>query len=127
MLIGYDLYMQGDEAKFEKIGNGELTDMFYESDFMDREIGRELCSRVLKHAGVEIDEIDIEKKPLSDKDRKPVLDRNDDPVAIVDYVNYAAENHVDAVPDILAILESEPGSEEHSRYAGIIKGRIGIA
>lgn len=95
-------------TQFEEIRHQDLIDMFYESEG-DLDIGRELSSRLFKHAGIDID---LSRMPLLKSDGNQVIE---DGVSLTmqDYVNYAASNHFYALESILSFLLMQPGERDY--------------
>lgn len=105
---------------YSELSHDELIDEFYRLEG-DPDIGRALGVRLIEHA--DISDIDPQTAPLTDRAGKQVeLDRK--PAVLADYVNFAAQNHFGALPQILGFLRQKPGEEDYKTTRDIIAAMV---
>jgi hypothetical protein len=96
-------------SPYAEIGHRDLIDAFYAEE--DPAVGRELSVRLLAHAGFQGD---ATTEPLRHANGEQIRDpETGDPLTLADYVNYAAEHHLFALPGILSFLRTTPGDDNY--------------
>jgi hypothetical protein len=107
-------------SELRELNNDDLIDQFYASCCEDLEVGRELSRRIFQHA--EIPEDVIDQIPLTGKDGQRI-ELDGVPCTLVDYVNYAAKNHLDALEAILDFLKTDVGSDEYRAFLETMRNK----
>lgn len=110
-----------DRSAFAEIEHAELIDRYYRTQGEDLGIGRELALRLFEHAGFPRDPRGL---PLIGRDNTPVLGNDGKPLMLVDYVNWAAEHHTEALPSILDFLLMAPGTIDYEGTRAAMLARI---
>lgn len=104
---------------YARYGHEELIGQFYESEG-DPAIGEELGVRLYTHAGLAGDPRTI---PLIGRGG-PQFAENGRPLMLSDYVNFAAQRHIEALEEILAFLTMKPGTADYENVRGVMLGRL---
>lgn len=103
-------------AEFE---HPALIEAFYETEG-NPDIGVELAVRMFAHAGIAEDP---RAQPLIGRTGAQI-EVNGKPLTLADYVNYAADNHIDALPGILGFLMTNPGEPDYETMRTTMQDRL---
>lgn len=110
-------------AKLETL---EIVDLFYEKNTNDpeaaQEVGQEVAVRFFEHAGLTDDP---RTTPLIGRDGKQVQE-DGRPLFFVDYINYAARHHPNALDSILSFFLMEPGEQEYEDMRAVILAKLEV-
>lgn len=106
-------------SPYAEFGHAELIDRFYATEG-DPAIGTELSVRLLAHAGIPVNP---RTAPLIGRDGRQVL-LDGKPLALADYVNYAARHHFEAVEGILDFLMLQPGTQDYELKHATMMSRL---
>lgn len=108
------------ESPYAQYSHGALIDQYYESEGRDYAIGEELGIRLFEHAGLAGDPRSM---PLVGRGG-PQFAENGRPLMLSDYVNFAAQRHIEALEEILDFLKMEPGTTDYENVRSVMLGRL---
>jgi hypothetical protein len=106
-------------SPYAKLETLELVDLFYERD-ADPAVGQEIAVRYFEHAGFTDDS---RTTPLIGRDGKQVQEDGRQ-LFLVDYINYAAKHHSEALDSILSFLLMRPGEQDYEDMRASILARL---
>ena len=105
---------------YADVDSVELVGIFYDTEG-DLTVGKELSSRVFEHAGFSGE---LSTVPLVGRDGSQIQE-DGRALMLIDYINFAARHHFDAVPAILDFLSMDKGSQDFETMRAVIVDRLG--